>query len=111
MIRRLFASLALGLGFLMPMDAHGRAKPAVASLGSAAGLTQAPPSLSQPAAPQSWQGSGLPPRAPVPRTLREFWPVFVLLALAWIGIVGYLLRCGAAFGRIVEGVRRLDQTT
>jgi hypothetical protein len=51
------------------------------------------------------QGSGLPEQAPPPRTLHEFWHVFALIALAWLGIVGYLLRSGEALGRIA---RRLD---
>jgi hypothetical protein len=108
MIRPLIASLALGISLLMPMDAHGLAKPAAAPPGLAAVRTQVPPSESQPAVSQPRQGSGLPQQAPTPRTMREFWPVFVLLSLGWIGIVGYLLRCGAVFGRIAEGVRHLD---
>ena len=68
---------------------------------------QVPATEPQPAASQAPQGSGLPRYAPPPRTLRAFWPVFALLALGWIGMMGYLLRAGAAFGRIVDGVRHL----
>ena len=104
-VRPLVASLALGLAVLGPMDARGQAAPAATSLDSTAAGVQAP--APQAAVSQAPLGSGLPRQAPPPRTLRAFWPVFALLGLGWIGMIAYLLRAGAVFGRIVEGVRRL----
>jgi CcmD family protein len=90
MIRRALAALALGLALLAPVDARGVTTPVAAAV-----------RIHEVAQP----GSGLPEQAPPPRTLHEFWPVFAVIALVWIGIVGYLLRSGAALGRIA---RRLD---
>ena len=50
--------------------------------------------------------SGLPQRAPEPRTMREFWPVFLFLSLAWVGIVGAALRLGRPYGRIAQKLSR-----
>lgn len=95
MIRRAIAALALGLALLVPVDARGLTTTAAASA-STQQLTQ--------------QGSGLPERAPPPRTLHEFWHVFALIALVWLGIVGYLLRSGAALGRIADRLAQRDST-
>ena len=50
--------------------------------------------------------SGLPRRAPEPRTMKAQWPVFALLAVSWIGIVAYLLVIGRRSRRIAELVDR-----
>ena len=55
--------------------------------------------------------SGLPRRAPEPRTMRAQWPVFALLAVSWIGIVAYLLVIGRRSRRIaalVDGTGRVS---
>jgi CcmD family protein len=52
--------------------------------------------------------SGLPQRAPPPRTLREFWPVFAGFAAAWIGIVAYTLSFGRRLRRVGDELGRLD---
>ncbi|HEX8213556.1 MAG TPA: hypothetical protein VF584_25525 [Longimicrobium sp.] len=104
MMRHAIASVALVLTLLVPVDARGLATPDAASA-----RTNEARAERQPAVPYARQGSGLPQQAPPPRTLREFWPVFALIVLVWIGIVGYLLRSGAALGRVARGIRRLDQ--
>ncbi|MQA90827.1 MAG: hypothetical protein GEU90_11400 [Gemmatimonas sp.] len=49
------------------------------------------------------QGStGLPQRAPDPRTLEAYWPVFAVFALTWIAIVGYWLTFGRRVLRIAD---------
>jgi hypothetical protein len=53
--------------------------------------------------------SGLSPRPADPRTLREFWPVFVGFVIAWLGIVGYLLvRVGRHHGAVARAAHRPD---
>ena len=51
-------------------------------------------------------GSGLPRRAPPPRTMKDQWPVFAMLAVSWIGIVVYLLVIGRRSRRLAELVER-----
>jgi CcmD family protein len=48
------------------------------------------------------QPSGLPQRAPDPRTLEEFWPIFAAFVLTWIAIVGYMLTFGRRVSRIAD---------
>ena len=50
--------------------------------------------------------SGLPQRAPEPRTMREFWPVFLVLSLVWLGVVAFALRLSGPYGRIAEKLSR-----
>jgi CcmD family protein len=50
--------------------------------------------------------SGLPRRAPEPRTMKAQWPVFALLAASWLGIVAYLLVIGRRSRRLAELVER-----
>jgi CcmD family protein len=55
--------------------------------------------------------SGLPVRPPDPRTLREFWPVFVGFAVTWVGLVGYLLTFGGRMKRVGEAMKSLEART
>ena len=48
--------------------------------------------------------AGLPPRAAPPRTMHEKWPVFVLFAASWVGIVAYLLVTGRRAERLARDV-------
>ena len=43
---------------------------------------------------------GLPERTPPPRTLRDQWPVFVVLSLFWLAIVGYVLTFNSRLRRL-----------
>ncbi|HEY0154953.1 MAG TPA: CcmD family protein [Longimicrobium sp.] len=104
MMRHAIASVVLVLTLLVPADARGLAVPDAASAHTNEARTDP-----QPAINEARQGSGLPQQAPPPRTLREFWHVFALISLVWIGIVGYLLRSGAALVRVAHRIRRLDQ--
>lgn len=45
---------------------------------------------------------GLPEREPPPRTLRDQWPVFALLSLFWLAIVGYALTFKGKLQRLEE---------
>ena len=55
--------------------------------------------------------SGLPRRAPEPRTMKAQWPVFALLAVSWVGIVAYLLVIGRRSRRIAELVERTGRVS
>ena len=55
------------------------------------------------------QPSGLPQRAPDPRTLRELWPVFAGFTVAWLGILAYVLSVGGRFSRLSREVAEIDQ--
>lgn len=61
-----------------------------------------------PAAPQL---VGMPRRPPEPRTLHEFWLVFVAFSAAWVGISIYILRFGAPLHRISESMRQIEKGT
>ena len=43
---------------------------------------------------------GLPERTPPPRTLRDQWPVFMVLSLFWLAIVGYVLTFNGRLRRL-----------
>src|SRR5688500_16977956 len=48
---------------------------------------------------------GLPRRAPHPRTLHAYWPVFGIFALTWLGITAYMLSFGPRLKRVAESMR------
>ena len=52
--------------------------------------------------------SGLPARAPWPRTLVEFWPVFAGFAVSWLGIVAYTLTFGRRIRRVEAAIQQAD---
>ena len=56
------------------------------------------------------QATGLPPRAPVPRTMEAYWPVFAVFALSWIGIAAYFLSLGRRTTRIARALYPADAT-
>lgn len=64
----------------------------------------------QPVAPAvaEAQPQGLPRRAPEPRTLQEFWPVFAIFATVWLGIIVYVLRFGAPLRKITASMSRVE---
>ena len=82
------------------------------SVGAEAGAVQPPAGQARPEtrgeeAPAAGAvTSGLPRRAPEPRTMKAQWPVFALLAVSWLGIVAYLLVIGRRSRRIAELVER-----
>jgi CcmD family protein len=51
-------------------------------------------------------GTGLPQRAPPPRTLRAFWPVFAGFAVTWVGIVIYTLTFSGRLRRVGDEIGR-----
>jgi hypothetical protein len=51
--------------------------------------------------------TGLPQRAPEPRTMREFWPVFLFLTALWLAVVITALRVSRPYGKVAEKVERL----
>ncbi|MEX2584305.1 MAG: CcmD family protein [Gemmatimonadota bacterium] len=71
---------------------------------------QAEPSATQPAegAPM-----GLPQRAPVARTMADFWPVYAGFVVTWLVIVAYFLSLGRRISGVAESMndvaRRTDQ--
>jgi CcmD family protein len=58
------------------------------------------PQVEPPVAAQG--SSGLPQRAPDPRTLEEYWPIFAAFVLTWIAIMGYFLTFGRRVSRIAD---------
>lgn len=48
------------------------------------------------------QDSGLPERLPPPRTMRDYWPVFALFSVVWLGIVGYVLTFNGRLKRMAS---------
>ena len=48
--------------------------------------------------------SGLPRRAPEPRTMAAYWPVFLVLSVTWIGFVGYMLLLGRRSSRLARSI-------
>ena len=52
---------------------------------------------------------GIPQRAPEPRTMREFWPVFLGFAATWLAIVAYVLHAGSRIGRAARAARGLEE--
>ncbi len=55
---------------------------------------------------QEGTASGLPERAPAPRTLRAYWHLFIAFAVTWLLVFGYALTLGRRFGRLEEELRR-----
>lgn len=51
--------------------------------------------------------ASLPERAAPPRTLRDYWHVFIAFALAWVLLFGYVVSLGRRFARVEDGLRRL----
>lgn len=64
--------------------------------------TTAAPAQEQPTS------SGLPMRAPPPRTLHAFWPFFAAFALTWLTITVYYLRLGGRLKKIADDLDRLE---
>lgn len=54
------------------------------------------------AATQVGGESGLPERVPPPRTMRDYWPVFALFSIVWLGIVGYVLTFNGKLKRMAS---------
>lgn len=52
---------------------------------------------------------GLPPRPMAPRTMADFWPVFLFFALTWAGILGYLMAAGRRVRRLGERLGDLEE--
>jgi CcmD family protein len=50
------------------------------------------------------QATGLPTRAPEPRTMEAYWPFFAAFALSWIGIAAYFLSLGRRSTRIARAL-------
>lgn len=89
--------VAMGLASAPPQaDSLGSAASAPSEVSAAAEVTPTPPG----AAVQT--ADGLPPRAAPPATMRAQWPVFLLFAVTWIGIVGYLVATGRRASRLAE---------
>lgn len=105
MIARLPAVLALALGLLLVRLPEPLAVPGGAVVASAQAVPQASPEEAAPAP----AATGLPQRAPDPRTLHEFWPVFLAFSVSWAGIVAYLLTVGGAYGRTARTVQQLGE--
>lgn len=86
---------------------------------SPAGVDAAPPTAAeQPDVPRaqteapaaSRAASGLPQRAPDPRTLGEFWPVFAGFVVTWIAIMAYMLSFNRRITRVGESLAELTPT-
>lgn len=82
------------------------APPQADSLGSATGFPAEVPAAAEasptPPGVAEQPSDGLPQRAAPPVTMRAQWPVFVLFALTWIGIVGYLVATGRRAARLAD---------
>lgn len=52
--------------------------------------------------------TGLPQRAPEPRTLREFWPMFLALAVGWAFLIGYGVMLTRRHGRVASMIHELE---
>lgn len=71
-----------------------------------------PATMSAPAgseAPAATLSPSPPQRAPLPRTMSAYWPMFGFFALSWAGITVYLLRLGAKAGRIAQRVAEVEE--
>ena len=97
LIRSLLLALVLALAAAPAAGAQGGTAPA-----------EAPVSLS-PVAPETGRivSGGLPQRAAPPRTLRDYWHVFVAFALAWVLLFGYVVSLGRRFARVERDLQRL----
>jgi CcmD family protein len=51
--------------------------------------------------------TGLPQRPAQPRTMRDYWHVFIAFAITWLLLFGYALSLGRRFSRLEAEVRRL----
>jgi hypothetical protein len=102
------AALALALALMLsasdpsvaqtPAGSAGEARPAAEALVAQTGASDG-----------QTLPSGLPARTPPPRTMKAYWPVFVVLAGSWIGIIGFLLASGRRAGRLAERVAGLEE--
>jgi CcmD family protein len=91
--------LVVSLGFVAGADAQSQAtgeSPAasVDATGFDGALAQATP-------------QGIPERPAFPRTLRDYWHLFIAYAVVWVLIFGYVISLGRRFGRMEEELERL----
>jgi CcmD family protein len=68
-------------------------------------VVQAPAGGVDAIAPQATP-SGLPVRPPAPRTLRDYWHLFIAYAVVWVLIFGYVISLGRRFGRVEAELQR-----
>lgn len=54
------------------------------------------------------RGQGLPIRTPPPRTLHDFWPMFVVFAATWLVIAGYTLTFNRRLRKVTRALGELE---
>lgn len=101
----LISTLFLALTLFVPIFQSGSSVVAPASLVAMA-VAQTPDSAT--AMSDAQVISGLPARAPDPRTLHEFWPVFVFFAASWIGITGYVLTFSRRMRKVADSLGGIE---
>jgi CcmD family protein len=100
-MRRILGILILAsLGLVAPLPAQTGAGAADSLPAQTAGASDG--ALSAPT-----EANGLPLRETPPRTLRAYWHVFAVFAIAWILLFGYALSLGRRFARVERELRRL----
>lgn len=104
---RIAAVLAL-LGLLLSASPGAPPTPWGGVVGPASAGAQEVPTAQPVQVTGPEAGSGLPQRPPDPRTLGEYWPVFALFSLTWLGIVAYFLSLGKPLARTARSVQQLD---
>lgn len=98
--RRVALGVMLALALAAPIAGGQVEGPAAAESAAAPAVVEESP---QPV------GSGLPVRAPLPRTMEAYWPVFALFAATWLAIAGYLLVTGRRSAQLSARLRAWEE--